>query len=92
MKVLSFRLEIPGLRRRQRGEFAAVGLDIEERRLVEESRPRTSTTFPSIPTSLTVEVPIGFGRTGERSENVPRVDLLFFGLCSTRSRRDRCSQ
>ena len=39
-----------------------------------------------MPTSLTIEVPIGFGRTGERSENVPRVDLLFFGLCSTRSR------
>src|SRR5258706_332302 len=57
-----------------------------------QSRPRTSTTFPSMPTSLTIEVPIGFSRTGERSENVPRVDLLFFGLCSTRSRRDRCSQ
>ena len=45
-----------------------------------------------MPTSLTIEVPIGLGRTGERSENVPRVFLLFFGLCSTRSRRDWCSQ
>ena len=29
------RLEIPGLRRRQRGEFAAVGLEVHQRRLVE---------------------------------------------------------
>src|SRR5207245_9336073 len=57
-----------------------------------QSRPSTSTTAPSTPTSLTTEVAIGFGRTGERSENVPRVDLLFFGLCSTRSRRAWCSQ
>ena len=28
------------------------------------------------------------GRTGERSETAPRVLPLFFGLCSTRSRRD----
>src|SRR5712675_771430 len=53
-----------------------------------QSRPRTSTVLPSMATNLTIEVPIGLGRTGERSENVPRVDLLFFGLCSTRSRRD----
>src|SRR5258705_37868 len=57
-----------------------------------QSRPRTRTVLPSMLTSLTIEVPSGFGRCGERSENVPRVDLLFFGLCSTRSRRDRCSQ
>ena len=57
-----------------------------------QSRPRTSTTLPSMPTSLTIEVPIGLGRTGERSENAPRVLPLSFGLCSTRSRRDWCSQ
>jgi hypothetical protein len=49
-------------------------------------------TLPSTPISLTTEVAIGFGRTGERSENVPRVFALFFGLCKTRSRRDWCSQ
>ena len=49
-------------------------------------------TLPSILTNFTIEVPIGLGRTGERSENVPRVFWLFFGLCSTRSRRDWCSQ
>src|ERR1700687_1652605 len=43
-----------------------------------QSRPRTTTVSPSMPTSLTIDVPIGFGRTGERSENAPRVDLLFF--------------
>ena len=32
-----------------------------------------------MPTSFTIEVPIGLGRTGERSENVPRVFSLFFG-------------
>ena len=57
-----------------------------------QSSPRTRMTLPSTPTSFTIEVAIGFGRTGERSEKVPRVFWLFFGLCSTRSRRDWCSQ
>ena len=37
---------------------------------------------------LSVEVPIGLGRTGERSENVPRVNPFFFGLCNTRLRSE----
>ena len=38
--------------------------------------------------SDTICVPIGFGLTGERSENVPRTCASLRGLCSTRSRRD----
>ena len=38
-----------------------------------QSSPRTSTTLPSMATNRTVDVPRGLGRTGERSENVPRV-------------------
>src|SRR5579864_214908 len=37
-----------------------------------QSSPRTRTVLPSMPTNFTIEVPIGLGRTGERSENVPR--------------------
>ena len=44
-----------------------------------QSRPRTRTVAPSTPTSLTIEVPIGFGRTGERNEKVPWVESLLFG-------------
>src|SRR5215471_13232700 len=51
-----------------------------------QSSPRTSTVEPSMPTSLTIEVPIGLGRTGDRSEKVPRVLPSCFGLCSTRLR------
>ena len=38
------------------------------------------------------EVPIGFGRTGERSEKTPRTEPSLFGLCMRMSRRDWSSQ
>src|SRR5437868_2849140 len=60
--------------------------------LSRQSSPRTRIALPSMPTSFTIEVPIGLGRTGERSENVPRVFSLFFGLCKMMSRRDLSSQ
>ena len=41
---------------------------------------------------LAIDVPIGFGLTGERSENVPCTLPLLAGLWSTRSRRERSSQ
>ena len=90
--VALLRLEIARLRRRQRRELAAVGLDVEQRRFVEAIEAAHQDDVALDPTNFTIEVPIGLGRTGERSENVPRVFWLFFGLCSTRSRRDWCSQ
>ena len=41
--------------------------------LSRQSRPLTLSVAPSRATSVASAVPIGFGRTGERSENVPRV-------------------
>lgn len=57
-----------------------------------QSMPRTSTVAPSMPTSVAIEVPMGFGRTGERRAKVPRTLPSLAGLCRTRSRRERCSQ
>ena len=41
-----------------------------------QSRPRTSTTAPSIPTSRAMEVPSELGRTGERSGRLPGRDAV----------------
>ena len=57
-----------------------------------QSSPLTSSAAPSRLTSVASAVPIGFGRTGERSANVPRVAPSLAGLWRTRSRRDSCSQ
>src|SRR5262249_5493073 len=48
--------------------------------LSRQSRPLTLRTGPSRLTRVTSAVPIGFGRTGERSENVPRVAPSSAGL------------
>ena len=56
-----------------------------------QSRPRTKTVAPSTLTSLTIDVPIGLGRTGVRSEKVPRAMPSLRGLCRTRSRRDHAA-
>ena len=57
-----------------------------------QSRPRTRIDVALDTDELDDRGADRIGRTGERSEKVPRVFWLFFGLCSTRSRRDRCSQ
>ena len=56
--------------------------------LSRQSRPLTRKIAPSRLTSVASAVPIGFGRTGERSENVPRVAPSLAGLWRTRSRRE----
>src|SRR6478609_8600821 len=40
-----------------------------------QSRPMTDSVVPSTRTSFTTLIAIGFGRTGERTENVPRGSL-----------------
>jgi hypothetical protein len=53
-----------------------------------QSSPRTRSVYCSIPASLTIEVPIGLGRAGDRNEKVPRFFPSLRGLCRTRSRRE----
>jgi len=57
-----------------------------------QSSPLTLRLGPSRLTSVTIDVPIGFGLTGDRIAKVPLVAPLFPGLWRTRSRRDSCSQ
>src|SRR6056297_2283355 len=57
-----------------------------------QSRPRTISVPFSIRTSLTMDVPIGLGRTGDRRAKVPKVWPSFPGLCRIRSRRLWSSQ
>jgi hypothetical protein len=60
--------------------------------LSRQSMPRTSKVASLRSTRVAMVVPIGLGRAGERSENVPRAVPSFAGDCMTRSRRERCSQ
>jgi hypothetical protein len=57
-----------------------------------QSRPRTEIRLPDTFTTLTIDVPMGLGRTGDRMEKVPCTSPLFAGLWSTMSRRDSCNQ